>query len=125
MKKIYTALFILLCAACQKASDRDLDPKAFQEKISSTGDAVVLDVRTPAEVDQGHIAGAVHFDILNDDFPKNIAGLEKDKTYFVYCGSGVRSSKAMDLMKSMGFKKLYGLNGGIKEWKDQGLEIVK
>ena len=125
MKKIFTLTFILLSVACQKAGDRDLDPKIFQEKISSTNDAVVLDVRTPGEVALGHIAGSVHFDILSDDFPKNIATLEKDKTYFVYCGSGIRSNKAIDLMKSKGFEKLYGLKGGIKEWKAQGLEIVK
>ena len=121
MKKIYLLLVVLMGWACQEASDRDLDPKVFQEKIGSTEGAVILDVRTPAEVSQGHIAKSVHFDILQEDFPQHIAGLEKDKTYFVYCGSGVRSNKAMDLMKSMGFEKLYGLKGGIKEWKAQGL----
>jgi rhodanese-related sulfurtransferase len=122
MKRI-GILLLVLCSCSPETEERSLAPEDFEQKIKTTSDAVVLDVRTEEEVSQGHIAGAVHYDYQQDDFEEKIAGLDKSKTYFVYCGSGVRSSKAMAIMKTAGFEKCYGLEGGIKAWKEKGLAL--
>jgi rhodanese-related sulfurtransferase len=99
-----------------------LDARQFHEQLSATDNAVILDVRTEEEVAQGSIPGAVSIDFKRDDFEQNIARLDKEKTYFVYCASGVRSSKAADRMVELGFTKLYVLEEGIKAWKQEGFE---
>jgi rhodanese-related sulfurtransferase len=123
MKKLL--VFFLALASCTDESGRELKPKDFQQQIQNTADAVVVDVRTGEEVNKGFIEGAIHIDYKKDDFESKIAELDRDKTYFVYCGSGVRSSKAGDVMKELGFKKYYTLEGGIKAWKEADLPVAK
>ena len=48
-----------------------------------------------------------------------IQKLDKNKNYYVYCHSGVRSVQACQIMKSFGFENLYNLLGGISEWTGQ------
>lgn len=71
------------------------------------------------------IAGATNINVEADDFKTRIAALDKNKTYFVYCRAGKRSTHAYDLMKEAGFSKVYNLEGGITEWKTAGLPVVK
>lgn len=79
--------------------------------------AVVVDVRTPAEVAEGFIKDAKVFaDINGKDFETQIDKLDKSKTYIIYCRSGTRSSSASNYMVSKGFTKVYNLNGGISHW---------
>ena len=125
MNKIATLLLVVTFSCARTGSTENflLKPKAFQEKIAGTPDAMILDVRTPEEVRQGYLKGAVNFDFNTPEFNILIAGMDKAKPYFVYCGSGVRSGKAADKMRDMDFQKVYLLDGGIKAWKGEGLPI--
>jgi len=122
MNKIVT-LVLILTVACSKTGTETflLKPKAFQEKMAATSGAVILDVRTPDEVRQGYLKGAVNVDFNLPEFNILITGMDKTKPYFVYCGSGVRSAKAADKMKDLDFQQVYLLEGGIKAWKEEGL----
>jgi len=120
--KTFALLITLVAFAFQ---DKDLSPRVFDEKIHDTPDAVVLDVRTADEVAQGIIPNAISIDFYKDDFENQLKKLDKSKTYFVYCGSGVRSTKAINLMEELGFKKYYNLDGGMKAWKASGMKVVK
>jgi phage shock protein E len=73
----------------------------------------VIDVRTPAEVADGHLAGALLLDIQDPGFRDAIADLPRDEPYFVYCRSGNRSGQAIELMRELGFTDL--VNGGAYE----------
>lgn len=87
-------------------------------KIQQEENAVVIDVRTSAEVSQGYIKGTDIFaDINGDDFEAQISKLDTAKSYIIYCRSGSRSSSAANYMVSKGFKKVYNLEGGILSWK--------
>jgi rhodanese-related sulfurtransferase len=78
---------------------------------------VLLDVRTAGEVSQGFIKGTEIFaDIMGGEFPAKVKGLDKEKTYIVYCRSGNRSSSTCGFMDQQGFTKLYNLSGGISAW---------
>lgn len=132
MQKLLSLIIVLVfSAACvaqdKKTSDEKdvLTPKDFQSRLSATPDAVLLDVRTPEEVAQGKIQGSVNIDFNNTDYKKEMESLDKDKTYFVYCAKGGRSSKAYAIMKSSGFKHVYDLEGGYTAWNEMGLPIVK
>lgn len=97
---------------------QDLNPEAFKALISS--DVIVLDVRTAPETAAGIIPNAlIDFDIYQPDFDEKIDDLDPDKTYLVYCRSGVRSVHACEKMYAMGFKHLFNLRGGILAWQQQ------
>jgi rhodanese-related sulfurtransferase len=82
--------------------------------------AVVIDVRTPQEYAQGTIVEKpLNIDFYKDDFKQRLGELDKTKTYFLYCRSGNRSGQAMGMMRELGFKNVYDLNGGIKSWRGQ------
>ena len=135
MTRFSLCLLILLvgCTSSEKKGDSNsssteiivLAPADFKSQFSKTSDAVLIDVRKPEEFSEGIISGADNIDFTAPDFTNKIAGLDRSKPYFVYCKSGKRSADAVSQMKEMGFKNLYTLDGGLNNWKDQGLEIVK
>jgi rhodanese-related sulfurtransferase len=79
-------------------------------------DVIVLDVRTPAEVQQQVLDGALNIDFMQPDFAQQVAELDKNKTYLVYCRSGNRSGQACQLMAQRGFSDLHNLHGGLMMW---------
>ncbi len=90
----------------------NLTATSFLENLRNTPDAMLLDVRTPVEVAAGQLEGAVNIDFKNPNFTALIGKLDKEKAYFVYCRSGVRSANACQKMHEMGFEKLVNLAGG-------------
>ncbi len=86
---------------------------------------VVLDVRTPQEFAAGHLPGAINLDYYSPTFREQLNQLDKSKTYFVYCRTGHRSGEAVKIMKQLGFKKIYDLNGGIMQWQAAGLPLTQ
>lgn len=89
----------------------------FNELIKSTPNAVILDVRTPAEVRERAIPKAINLNIQQADFAQKIAKLDKSKTYLVYCRSGARSGQACSLMAANGFTQVYNLSGGLMNYR--------
>lgn len=102
-----------------------LSRRCFSAKAKAKKNAVVLDVRRPEEYAAGHLQGARNLDWLNPAaFEKGLQGLDKSRTYFVYCRSGKRSNAAAKRMKREGFK-VYDLSGGYLKWTEQALPITK
>lgn len=85
-----------------------------QSRAEAGKDVVILDVRTPEEYKETHVTGARNIDFKNSTFKDEIEKLDKSKTYKLYCRSGNRSGKAMEMMKTMGFRDLENL-GSVKE----------
>ena len=84
-----------------------------------------MDVRTPDEMKEGHLAEAMNLDFLNESFPEKIEHLNKNKTHLLYCRSGKRTAKAGAMMKAAGFKNVYMLDGGITSWIKEELPVEK
>jgi rhodanese-related sulfurtransferase len=117
---IYTLSIILLATAsgCAQRSGGTVNiDKAGFDRLVKEENAIVMDVRTPAEVSEGIIKGATVFmDFQASDFEQKIATLDKTKTYIVYCRSGRRSASATEIMQGKGFGHVYNLEGGITGW---------
>lgn len=94
------------------------------EEYAGNGDFVILDIRTPAEFQQGHIAGARSVDYYSSQFKAQLAALDRNKSYLIYCRSGNRSNRALGLFAELGFSRLYHLKGGILDWQANGLKLV-
>lgn len=73
---------------------------------------VVLDVRTPAEYVGRHVKGAVNLNFYAADFATQLAALDRQKAYLVYCASGSRSGQAAAQMHALDFAEVYNLTGG-------------
>jgi len=99
-----------------KKNYENVNASSFKQLIDETPNAVVLDVRTAAEMRSGAIRGAVNIDLMSADFQQKIGKLDKNKTYFVYCRSGNRSGQACKMMGNAGFEHVYNLSGGMMSW---------
>jgi rhodanese-related sulfurtransferase len=78
----------------------------FKEVISKG--AVIIDVRTKAEFQSGHLKNSINIPIEN--LPHNLKKLKADKPIITCCASGSRSAYAMRFLKSNGYQQVY--NGG-------------
>lgn len=98
----------------------DLTQEEWAEQFAQDKDGVILDVRTPEEVEEGRIPNAIHIDIYRGQgFIQDVEKLDKTKNYYVYCRTGNRSGQACRLMENMGFEHAYNLMGGITEWEGE------
>lgn len=105
------------------AVPKHIDVTGFKNVID-TQNAVVLDVRTPQEYADGHIAKATNLDVTAPNFEDQVELLDKSLAYAVYCRSGNRSQTAAEILEKHGFKRVYGLDGGIQSWHQAGLPVV-
>ena len=94
----------------------DVNVAAFAALIDTAEIGLLLDVRTDREFAMGHIRGAAQIDFYRDDFREELAKLDPNVPVYVYCRSGNRSGQAAKMMKSMGFKTVYNLEGGMGAW---------
>lgn len=88
-------------------------------------DALVVDVREPAEFEAGHILGARNMPLSQIDARAADLKKNKAKPVVVCCASGTRSAAAVAAFKKHGFEKVFSLNGGIAAWKQAGLPTEK
>ncbi len=109
----------------QKDSDSACSATAVEFKSIDPEKIVILDVRTAAEFNSGHIAGAMLIDIYKKDFQQLINSLDKEKTYYVYCKTGMRSAKATRFMEQSGFRNVCNIEGGLNQLKRAGIPLVK
>lgn len=102
---------------------KDLSQEEWQQKAKEDEKAVILDVRTQEEVDEGYIPGAKIIDIYKGQgFINEVEKLDKSKHYYIYCRSGKRSAQACSLLDQMGFEETYNLLGGFSEWEGEKTE---
>ena len=125
MKKVMALIAsALLLAGCSSSSSAiDLSVTEFSAKVAEAG-VITLDVRTPGEFAEGYIEGARLIDFQSGNFENEIAALDKNATYAVYCRSGNRSGQAVKVMQDAGFSNVFNMNGGVIDWANAGLPLV-
>jgi len=125
MKKIIFLFSILmtLTVACSKEEETLKDIKETPEQLVqqfSTGEAYLIDVRTPNEYQEGHLKYATNIDFKSSEFKTEINKLDKSKPVYLYCKSGNRSKKATDTLQTLGFENARSI-GGFKALNKAGL----
>ena len=98
--------------------------QGFEIQSNPPADLVVLDVRTPQEFQEGHLEGAMMIDFYEADFKAQLAELDPNVPYLLYCRSGNRSGQTADIMTELGFSNVAEVQGGIISWTEAGLPIV-
>lgn len=132
---IVAATMVLSLVSCGEAqTKKDSNSSSSVEQISETnykvvsqtefktlikaGNGQLLDVRTPGEFNAGHIKNAENIDFTGSDFREKVAKLDREKPVLIYCHSGNRSGKASLILKELGFKEVYDLQGGYSNWNE-------
>ena len=100
-----------------------LAPKDFENGINEQK-IQLLDVRTLAEYQTGHLKNALLADWTNQSqFKERVAYLDKAKPIYAYCLSGVRSRQAAEWMQKNGFETVFNLEGGMVAWKKADMPV--
>ncbi|MFM9943837.1 MAG: rhodanese-like domain-containing protein [Bacteroidia bacterium] len=121
---VFVAIILNSCTNGQNKSGKtNLSATQFSAKIKEIPTAPLVDVRSAEEYSSGHIQGSKNINWNGDNFESEIVKLDKTKPVFVYCQSGRRSASAADRMRSLGFKEVYELDGGISEWMQADLPV--
>lgn len=94
-----------------KKYDLRLSPDIFLTRITEPN-MTIIDIRTPQEYTSGHIDGAINIDFYASDFTQQLEKLDKATAYSIYCRSGSRSGRALEIMKDIGFTDVADLEGG-------------
>jgi len=114
VKKVIAAVFAsaLVLNGCSSISAvTDLGAADFVAQAQAAG-VVIIDVRTAGEFNEGHIANAINIDVESMRFDAEIAALDKDVTYALYCRSGNRSSIAAGNLADAGFTSILNAQVG-------------
>ena len=102
----------------------DLIQNDWITNYNKDNDAVILDVRTSEEFEEGFIENAINIDIYKGQgFIYELENLDKNKNYYVYCKAGGRSAQACSIMKEMGFQNAFNLIGGMLNWKGKIVKV--
>ena len=126
---ILTLIAVFTIAACDsgEASTNDA-PGAYTVaaaeavELIEAGERVIIDVRSPAEFAEAHIVGALNIDVNGPSFSQQIAELDVDEPYLVYCRSGNRSAEAASQMEDIGIKDIADA-GGLAELAAAGAPV--
>lgn len=122
MATLVTALAFSLVGCSNNEKVQQIDA-AELNKIITTEQVQLVDVRTAEEYAAGHIAYATNIDVKQSDFTQQAtAQLDKAKPVFLYCRTGRRSASAAKLLVAEGFT-IVNLQGGIEAWQHEKLPL--
>lgn len=99
-----------------------ITPKEALRMLNQREDIIFLDVRTPRERAGGYIPGsrlAPFGDVVG-----NRLELPKDKPILLVCAVGGRSYFAGQILSKKGYREVYNLSGGVKNWYKSGLPLA-
>jgi rhodanese-related sulfurtransferase len=122
---LFAADTSVAAAAAATTAPKNVSPDEAEKLLKANPKTVVIDVRTPEEFKAGHIPGAKNIDFLGDDFTKQIAALDKSRTYLLHCASGGRSGQACKTAEVQSLPSVYHLNQGFKAWQQAGKPVEK
>lgn len=122
MKRIYLALILLMSFDALSAELWSV--AQLQKAISKSGHKpVLLDVRTQSEYNDGHIQDAIN--IPHDQILKEpqLLSAYKDSQMVVFCRSGVRAGKVIEMLEGLGFKEIIDIDGDMLAWNEAGHSV--
>ena len=122
---IFILISVLFFTSCKENSTAQeikvISPEEVYDALRDNQNLQLVDVRTQEEYGEDHLKTAQNICVTDDDFKEKVAKLDKNEPIYVYCRSGKRSAKAAQILKEMGFKEIYDMEGGFLNWESQGL----
>ena len=122
---VITSMVCFSAIAEKSSSVKHYSAEETANYLRTHEEAIILDVRTEGEFKQGHIELAKNIDFYAKEFKTKLTKLDKNRPYVLYCRSGRRSAKTLELMKELSFNQVVHLEKGILEWQSQKYPLVK
>ncbi len=119
---LLTVLLAVLAACAPKGAYKNVTADDLYAQLGRPG-VMIVDVRTPSEYTQEHIAGAVNKPLQQIEVWYKT--LPKDEPVYLYCHSGNRSHQAAEFLKGKGFRNIYNEQGGIIAWNKRSYPLVR
>ena len=119
---LFMGSFLMSCAQKTTSASLTINAAAYKEAITAKN-IQVLDVRTAAEFNGGHIKHALQANWLDQkEFTDRTQHLDKNIPVYVYCQAGGRSASAQEALVAKGYK-VVNLEGGMSNWKMNGFPV--
>ena len=114
---------LLVWDSSQKAGPKVSTHEAT--RLINTQNAVVVDIRDKKDFKEGHLVDSIN--MTSAQIKDRASELEKykDSPIIVVCKTGQTASEASKTLKQQGFEQVYRLQGGIMEWTNNNLPLVK
>ena len=93
--------------------------------INNDDDTLIVDLRTTAEYQTGHIKGAKNAPLKGFESDVEKFSAYKNKPVLIYCNSGNTAVRAIKILKNAGYEKVSNLEGGIAAWKEANMPLSK
>jgi rhodanese-related sulfurtransferase len=97
----------------------EVSADAVESRLPGT---LLLDVREPAEYARGHVPGAVN--LPQCDLASRLDDLPRDRPLWLVCQAGLRSRRAAQFLKQMGFERVAHVLGGTSAWEAAGKPLT-
>jgi phage shock protein E len=114
---------VLVLVHSYAAADDAIAPAEAATLIKNTKNLQLIDVRTPGEFADGHVAGAKLIPV--QEIENRLSEIDKQKPVLLYCRSGHRSGSALKILHEHGYAGAKHVEGGIKAWQAAGLPVTK
>lgn len=125
MRTSCVSLVLALVCLPFAAWAQDVSRDAMAARMAGHDAPVVLDVRTPAEYRDGHLAGALNIPVDEVAARSGAIGVKRDQELVVYCKSGKRAARARDTLQSLGYTNVHLLEGSADAWRADGRPLVQ
>ena len=115
------ALILILSSRTSTVVSQQIAPAEYQSQfVADNASHLLVDVRTPAEFDSGHIQGAINIPV--ESLASRLSEVPGDEPIVVYCRSGNRSAQASRILEDAGYNDIYDL-GGVIDWTAAGFTL--
>lgn len=117
IRMCFMILAALIAAGCsQSPAGASVDVSVDEAlRLWQAKEAILIDVRTPAEYREGHIPGVANIPL--DELEKRLGEIPKDKKVVLICRTGNRSAQGTRFLRSKGFDNVFNSTGGMSTWK--------
>jgi len=123
MMILVAGLLLAFASQAVAAVARNIDSPGAFALLKQRQDVYLLDVRTPQEYQQGHLAGAHLIPI--DQVMQRLGELPRNRAILVYCAVGSRSAQVFNFLARRGYPEVYNLDGGITAWAQRGYPVLQ
>jgi rhodanese-related sulfurtransferase len=117
------ALVAVAAPLCLAAGAVDLSSAEAKALLAKNKLVVLVDVRTPEEYLQAHLAGALLIPL--GELKKRVQEIPRDRPLLVYCAVGARSVSAAGFLASRGYREVYHMSDGLVGWYKNGFPIER
>jgi rhodanese-related sulfurtransferase len=121
---LFVILLVLFIRNEMQRGGKTLSPQELVNLVNREN-ALVVDVREPKEYEAGHIVGAVNIPYAQLERRVGELTKHKSKPIAVVCRMGQNAGAAGALLRKHGFERIARLSGGMAEWRNQNLPVIK